>query len=89
MTGAIIPKPCNMLKIIEYFRHLIEIQAFGVCQQLGKYLGIPSRRVRLFFMYATFLATWSPVIIYMSLAFVFNIGKYIKQQKAKSRIWDL
>jgi len=72
---------------IEKIRHFIEIRAFGVCSYLGEKLGIPSRYIRLYFVYAVFVVNWSPVIIYMSFAFLINLKNYIKERKNAS--WDL
>ena len=72
---------------IEKIRHLIEVHAFGVCSYLGEKLGIPSRYIRLYFVYAVFVVNWSPIIIYMSFAFLINLKDYIKEKKNAS--WDL
>ena len=61
-------------------KHLIETGAFGVCSWLGEKMGIASSRVRLFFVYVSFLALGSPVIIYMILAFWVNLKNYIKDK---------
>lgn len=74
------------MKWIEKFRAFFEIKVFGVCSQLGEKLGIASSHIRLFFIYATFIATWSPVILYLILAFWINLKKYIKQ--GTKQIWD-
>ncbi len=75
------------MKWIEYIRSFIETYAFGVCSYLGDKLRIPSYRIRIFFVYATFIATWSPLIIYLCLAFVLNLRNYIKSKR--SATWDL
>ncbi len=59
---------------IKYF---IEWQAFGVCSAIGNKLGIAATRIRLWFIYISFLTMGSPVIIYMVMAFWLNIKKYI------------
>jgi phage shock protein PspC (stress-responsive transcriptional regulator) len=58
-------------------RHLIEWKAFGVCSALGERLGIASSRIRMWFIYISFLTMGSPLIIYMIMAFWLNIKKYI------------
>ncbi|ATL47900.1 PspC family transcriptional regulator [Chitinophaga caeni] len=58
-------------------RDFIEWQAFGVCSTIGNKLGVASSRIRLFFIYASFLTMGSPVIIYMILAFWVNMKNYI------------
>ncbi len=63
----------NMQKLREF----LEIQAFGVCSAIGEKLGIASSRIRMWFIYISFLTLGSPVIIYMILAFWINIKNYI------------
>lgn len=58
-------------------KHFIEWQAFGVCAAIGEKLGIATSRIRLWFIYISFLTLGSPVIVYMVMAFWLNIKKYI------------
>jgi phage shock protein PspC (stress-responsive transcriptional regulator) len=58
-------------------REFIEVQAFGVCAAIGEKLGIATSRIRMWFIYISFLTMGSPVIIYMILAFWMNIKRYI------------
>ncbi|HVB03396.1 MAG TPA: hypothetical protein VNE41_06725 [Chitinophagaceae bacterium] len=55
----------------------VEWTAFGVCTAIGEKLGIATTRIRMWFIYISFLTLGSPVIIYMILAFWMNIRKYI------------
>jgi len=59
-------------------REMVEPRIFGVCTYIGKKIGLPSSVVRLYFIYITFIAFWSPVIVYMFLAFWINIKDYLK-----------
>ncbi|MBK9507442.1 MAG: PspC family transcriptional regulator [Chitinophagaceae bacterium] len=61
-------------------KHLIETGAFGACAWMGEKMGIASSRVRLFFVYASFLALGSPVIIYMIIAFWVNLKNYLRDK---------
>ena len=58
-------------------KHIIEWQVFGVCTAIGERLGIASSRIRMWFIYISFLTLGSPVIIYMITAFWMNMKKYI------------
>lgn len=58
-------------------REIVEMQAFGVCSAIGERLGVASSRIRMWFIYISFLTMGSPVIIYMILAFARNIKNYI------------
>lgn len=69
--------------ILDFF----EKQAFGVCSWLGDKMWIRASRIRLFFVYASFLTLGSPLIVYLHLAFILKIKEYI--QSSRSRVWDL
>ena len=58
-------------------KNFIEWQAFGVCSAIGNRLGIATSRIRMWFVYISFLTLGSPLIIYMVLAFWMNIKRYI------------
>ena len=73
-------------KIISKLKDSAERSAFGVCSYLGQKMGIKSSRVRVYFLYVSFVALGSPIIIYLFLAFWLNIKKYIK--KSRNIIWD-
>ena len=67
-------------------KDFIEKYAFGVCSYLGRKMGIASGRVRLYFIYISFVTMGSPVILYLFVAFWLNVKKYI--QKGKSMVWE-
>ncbi|MBK8566400.1 MAG: PspC family transcriptional regulator [Saprospiraceae bacterium] len=60
------------------FKDLMERSAFGVCNYLGDKMGLASSRVRMYFIYASFVAFGSPIILYLFVAFWLNIKKYLK-----------
>lgn len=68
-------------------RKFVETRVFGVCSYLGDKMGIPSRVIRLYFIYATFFTFGSPIIIYLVLAFWINLKKHIKPKRLS--VWDL
>ncbi len=72
----------TMKKIQTFF----EERAFGVCAFLGEKLGVATSAIRLFFLYASFLTFGSPLIIYLVLAFLLNIHKYLRRKR--STVWD-
>jgi phage shock protein PspC (stress-responsive transcriptional regulator) len=63
--------------MIQKLREFLELRAFGVCNAMGERLGIATSRIRMWFIYISFLTLGSPVIIYMVLAFWMNIKRYI------------
>lgn len=62
-------------------REIIELNAFGVCTTIGERLGIASSKIRMWFIYISFLTMGSPVIIYMIMAFWMNMKNYILFRK--------
>jgi phage shock protein PspC (stress-responsive transcriptional regulator) len=67
--------------IMQKIRAFVEVQAFGVCTAIGEKLGIASSRIRMWFIYISFLTMGSPVLVYMILAFFLNIKRYIYNAK--------
>ena len=65
------------LAFMKRLKNFIEWQAFGVCTAIGEKMGIATSRIRMWFMYISFLTLWSPIIIYMIMAFWMNIKRYI------------
>lgn len=72
-------------RITDFF----EKQAFGVCAWWGDKLGIKAQKVRLSFIYLSFITLGSPLIIYLVMAFVLENKHYFKLKKKRSTIWEL
>jgi len=68
-------------------KDFIEWKAFGVCAAIGERLGVASSRIRLWFIYISFLTMGSPVIIYMVLAFWMNLKNYILLRRRNPLRW--
>ncbi len=70
---------------------LFERHAFGVCNWWGEKLGINSQKIRLFFIYLSFLTLGSPLIIYLIMAFVLEHKDFFKFRFPRKRktIWEL
>jgi phage shock protein PspC (stress-responsive transcriptional regulator) len=62
---------------MKQFKDFIEWQAFGVCAAIGERLGIATERIRMWFIYISFLTLGSPLIVYMVAAFWMNMKRYI------------
>ncbi len=65
----------------------IEKYAFGACSYWGDKFGIATSAIRFFFIYTSFLTMGSPIIIYLSLAFLMNIHKHLRRNR--STVWDI
>jgi len=74
------------MNFINSTKAFFEKQAFGVCAWLGEKLSIPSADIRKFFIYTSFLAIGSPVIVYLILAFLLKLKHYFKS--GRSSVWD-
>jgi len=57
----------------------VEHQIFGVCTRIGEKLGIATSSIRLSFIYASFLTFGSPIIVYITLAFIINIRQHLRR----------
>jgi len=77
-----------MEKLINHIYNFFEDRAFGVCAWWGDKLGIATSKVRLYFIYLSFITLGSPLIIYLIMAFFLEHKSYFKL-KHKPTIWDL
>lgn len=64
-----------MERIIVFF----ERRSFGVCSYLGERFGISISKIRLFFIYTSFLAVGFPVVIYFMAGIFLDVRNYIKR----------
>ncbi|MCF8246227.1 MAG: PspC family transcriptional regulator [Saprospiraceae bacterium] len=62
-------------------KDLMERSAFGVCSYMGDKMGLASARVRMYFIYLSFVALGSPIILYLFIAFWLNVKRYIKNSR--------
>jgi phage shock protein PspC (stress-responsive transcriptional regulator) len=76
-----------MNKRLLRFKSFIEWKAFGVCTAMGEKLGVASSRIRLWFIYISFLTMGSPLILYMILAFWMNMKNYIFMRRRNPLRW--
>lgn len=74
-----------MVGLVKEIQLFFEKQAFGVCAVLGEWMGIATSSIRLFFIYASFLTFGSPLILYLSIAFILNMRRHLRR---RSTIWD-
>lgn len=70
-------------KIITFF----ERYSFGVCTYLGEKFNVSIAKIRLFFIYSSFLAVGFPLIFYVFAGIVLDIRNYVK--RVHTRIMDL
>jgi phage shock protein C len=70
-------------RIVTFF----EQQSFGVSTYLANKLNMSTAKVRLFFIYSSFLAVGFPILFYLLAAIVLDIRNYMK--KVRLRVWDI
>lgn len=73
--------------MIERIRDYCEKRGFEVCTRLGEKMGLQPGVVRLYFIYTSFLALGSPLILYLFLAFWIRIKDYL--QASRRSVLDL
>lgn len=72
-------------RILDYF----EKKSFGVFEWWGRKLGIRASKIRMFFIYVSFLTFGSPLIMYLVMAFVLEHKNYFKIGNKRKTVWDL
>lgn len=60
-------------------RDLFERSAFGVCSYVGNRIGIAAGRVRVYFIYLSFVTLGSSLILYLFLWFWMNVRAYLRR----------
>lgn len=71
--------------MIQYLLTYFERQSFGVCTYLGDKFNISISKIRLFFIYSSFLAVGFPLVMYFMAAFVLDIRNYVCRAKNELR----
>lgn len=69
-------------RVMIYF----EQRSFGVCAYLAEKLGVSISKIRLFFIYSSFLAVGFPIIFYLLAGIVLDIRNFVKRMR--HRLWD-
>lgn len=70
-------------RIVTFF----EQQSFGVSTYLANKFNMSTTKVRLFFIYSSFLAVGFPILFYILAAIVLDVRSYVK--KIRLRVWDI
>ncbi len=74
-------------QMIEKIRSFFEKNGFEVSSRLGQRIGLSADLVRLFFIYTSFVTFGSPLIIYLTLAFMMRTKDYLVQRRVS--VFDL
>lgn len=79
----------EQMNLIQKIALFFELRSFGVSTWFARKMGVEVAKVRLFFIYASFIALGSPIIIYMVMAFVLEHKHIFKLQRKRKSIWEL
>jgi phage shock protein C len=78
------------MKTIQKILFFFEMRSFGVCSWWARKLGISISKVRLGFIYASFIALGSPLILYLAMAWILEHKHFFKfQRNRRTSIWEL
>jgi phage shock protein C len=67
-------------RIITFF----ERYSFGVCTYLGERFNVSIAKIRLFFIYSSFLAVGFPLFFYFFAGIVLDFRNYIKRSRTRA-----
>ena len=70
-------------RILTFF----ERYSFGVCTYLGEHFNVSIAKIRLFFIYSSFLAVGFPLMFYFCAGIVLDIRHYVKRIRARAMDW--
>lgn len=72
-------------------QELFERNFFGVCEWWGNKLGIKISRIRLFFIYFSFISVGISFFVYLTMAFILEHKELFKSifTSKRTNIWDL
>jgi len=75
--------------MIDKIQSFFEKFAFGVCTWWGDKFGIQTSKIRLYFIYLSFITLGSPLIIYLIMAFILEHKEFFKIKRNRKTVWDL
>lgn len=78
-----------MNKLTNSILSFFEKQAFGVCEWWGSKLGIKRQKIRLSFIYLSFITFGSYLFIYLIMAFILENKDFFKLGRKRRSIWEL
>lgn len=74
-------------RLINTWKFIIEQRFFGVSAYVGQKLGMSDSRIRLYFIYLSFITLGSPVLLYLFIAFWMEIRNSFG--RSRRSVWDL
>ncbi|MFT4521898.1 MAG: phage shock protein C [Bacteroidia bacterium] len=74
-------------RVLETWKYIIEQRFFGVSAYVGEKLGMTDSRIRLYFIYLSFITFGSSILIYLFLAFWMEVRNRLGRNKPS--VWDM
>ena len=71
---------------MEKIKNLLEMQWFGVCTWWAYKLGVSISKVRLFFIYLSFITVGSPIVAYLMMGFILDIRNAFRRKNAEDEV---
>ena len=72
--------------MMKKIKDLVELQWFGVCTWWAEKLGVSINKVRLFFIYFSFLTAGSMSIVYLAMGFVLDIRNAFRKKPLEDEV---
>jgi phage shock protein PspC (stress-responsive transcriptional regulator) len=72
-----------MKRLIQKITFFFEMQSYGVCGWMARKIGISTYKVRLGFIYFSFLTFGSSILLYLILAWILEHKHYFKFQRKR------
>ena len=79
----------EIVNLIQKISLFFELRSFGVSTWWARHLRVEVSRVRLFFIYFSFIGLGSPVLLYLMMAWVLEHKHIFKLQRKRKTIWEL
>lgn len=74
--------------MIKQVLYLFEQQAFGVCDWWAERLALPTHKLRIWFIYISFITFGSPLVIYAFMALIREFREAFRQKRRRT-VWDI
>jgi phage shock protein PspC (stress-responsive transcriptional regulator) len=78
------------MKWIQKIAFFFEMRSYGVCSWIARKSGISSSKVRVGFIYASFITLGSPLLIYFAMAWILEYKHFFGFKRLKRpTVWEL
>ena len=78
------------MKLIQKIAFFFEMRSYGVCSWIARKSGISSSKVRVGFIYASFITLGSPLLLYFAMAWILEHKQFFGFKRLKKpSVWEL